>query len=220
MHIDAMLPTPLSLAPIDGRRLQFWLPTLARADGGRFVFRDASNGQSIFMPAASDDDLIRRNAQPGHMEAFGEWAGAGYQVKQLAAYSRGLPEIAWRWWRECLQVMPETDNEIMQGVSRSDEWYTVWVKPWSSLSLPSVPHATGIVESTLLHALLLHGGATAGLLEMLLPFEHNEIRYALHQLAEARLAKITAGDRWQVTLLGYPAVRQHMENEGYLVDAF
>jgi hypothetical protein len=220
LHIDAMLPTPLTLAAIDGKRLQFWLATLARADDGRFVFRDASNGQSIITRAASDDDLLLRNAQPGQMESFGEWAGAGHHIKQLAAYSRGLPEVAWRWWRECLQVSPETDNEIMQGMKRGDEWYTVWVKPWSSLSLPSVPHSSAVIQSTLLHALLLHGGATSGLLEVLLPFSHNEIRHVLHRLVEARLVRITAGGRWQVTLLGYPAVRQYMENEGYLVDAF
>lgn len=220
LHVDAVLPTPLTLAPIDAKRLQFWLPTLARADGGRFVFRDASNGQSIIMRAASDDDLLLRNAQPGQMESFGEWAGAGHQIKQLAAYSRGLPEVAWRWWRECLQVTPETDNEIMQGVKRGDEWYTVWVKPWSSLWLPSVPHSTNVIQSTLLHALLLHGGATAGLLEVLLPFSHNEIRHVLHRLVEARLVRVAADGRWHVTLLGYPAVRQYMEDEGYLVDAF
>ena len=220
LHIDAMLPTPLTLAPIDGKRLQFWLPTLARVDGGRFVFRDAGNGRSIFMPAARDDNIIWRNAQPGYMEAFGEWAGVGQQIKQLAAYSRGLPEIAWRWWRECLQVTPQTDNEIMQGVRRSDEWYTVWVKPWSSMALPSVPQFGGVVESTVLHTLLLHGGATAGLLELLLPFGHNEIRHALHQLVGARLVRLAAGGRWQVTLFGYPAVRQFMEDEGFLVDTF
>ena len=220
LQIDAMLPTPLTLAPIDGKRLQFWLPTLARTNGGRFVFRDASNGQSIFMPAASDDELLCRNAQPGQMEAFGEWAGAGYLVKQLAAYSRGLPEVAWRWWRECLQITPEANNHITRSVNRTDDWYTVWVKPWSLLPLPAVAHSTSTAESIVLHTLLLHGGATADLLELLLPFSHNEIRHAMHQLMAAKLVKITADGRRQVTLLGYPAVRQYMENEGYLVDAF
>ena len=46
LQIDTMLPTPLTLAPLDGRRLQFWLPTLARTNGGRFVFRDAGNGEA------------------------------------------------------------------------------------------------------------------------------------------------------------------------------
>jgi len=220
LQIDAMLPTPLTLAPIDGKRLQFWLPTLARTNGGRFDFRDAGNGQSIFMPAANDDDLLCRNARPGQMEAFGEWAGAGYLVKQLAAYSRGLPEVAWRWWRECLQISPEAGNEITHNVDQTHDWYTVWVKPWSLLPLPAVAHSTGTTESLILHTLLLHGGATPDLLELLLPFSHNEIRHALHQLMAARLVKITADGQRQVTLLGYPAVRQYMMNEGYLVDAF
>jgi hypothetical protein len=220
MRIDAMLPMPLTLAPMDGRRLQFWLPTLARARGGRFEFRDASNGEAIFMPAACDDDLLCRNSRPGQMEAFGEWAGVGYLLKQLAAYSRGLPEIAWRWWRECLQVTPDSNREVVQKSNGKQDCYTVWVKPWSSLPLPAIAHSTGTVESLILHTLLLHGGATPDVLELLLPFSHNEIRHALHRLVTAKLVKIMAGGQRQVTLLGYPAVREYMQNEGYLVDAF
>jgi hypothetical protein len=220
LHIDAMLPMPLTLAPIDGTRLQFWLPTLARTNGGHFIFRDANNGKPIFMVASDYEDLIRRNAKPGQMEAFGEWAGAGNLVKQLAAYSRGLPKVAWTLWRECLQVEPDAKKDIERKMPRADDWYTVWVKPWSQLHLPSVPHSAGTTESILLHTLLLHDGATAELLELLLPLSHNQVRHALHQLMEVNLVEIKADNRWQVTLLGYPAVRQFMENEGYLVDAF
>ncbi len=220
LRIEAILPTPLTLAPLDGKRLQYWLPTLARTNGGRFVFRDANDGQAIFSPAAGNDDLIRRNARPGQMETFGEWAAAGYQVRQLAAYSRGLPGIAWRWWRECLQVAPDAEDESLLQVKRSDEWYTVWVKPWSSLSLPAVSQSTGAAEALLLHTLLLHGAAPASLLELLLPFSHNEVRHLLHHLAAAGLVRIAPDNAWQITMWAYPAVRQYMEDEGLLVDAF
>ncbi|UCG23204.1 MAG: hypothetical protein JSW55_13715 [Chloroflexota bacterium] len=220
LQIDAMLPTPLTLAPLDGNRLQFWLPTLARTNGGRFVFRDAGNGEAIFMVASDYADLIRRNATPGKMEAFGEGDGAGALVKQLAAYSRGLPKIAWTWWRECLQVTPEAKREIERTMDPADDCYTVWVKPWSQLPLPVAPHTAGTTESIILHTLLLHDGAPAELLELLLPLSHSQIRHALHQLREVNLVKLTADDHWRITLLGYPAVRGFMENEGYLVDAF
>lgn len=220
MHIDAMLPTPLTLAPIDGTRLQFWLPALARSNGGHFVFRDTSNGQPIFRTESNYDDLIRNNAKPGQMESFGEWVGAGNLIKQLAAYSRGLPLVAWRWWRECLEVAPDAKRVIEQKVARVDDCYTVWVKPWSQLHLPLVPRSAGTTEAIILQTLLLHGGATAELLELLLPLSHNQVRHALHELMEANLVEIKADDRWQVTLLGYPAVRQFTENEGYLVDGF
>lgn len=220
LHIDAMLPMPLTLAPIDGTRLQFWLPTLARTNGGQFVFRDTSNGQPIFMLKSNYDDLIRRNAKPGQMEAFGEWVGAGNLVKQLAAYSRGLPMVAWNIWRECLQVTPDAKKTIERKMAREDDWYTVWVKPWSQLPLPSVPQSAGTTESIILHTLLLHGGATAELLEMLLPFSHNQVRHTLNQLMDIDLVEVKAGNQWRVTMVGYPAVRQFMENEGYLVDAF
>ncbi len=220
LQIDAMLPPPLTLAPIDGKRLQFWLPTLARSNGGRFLFREAGSGQPVFMVATGCDELIRRNTLRGQMEAFGEWAGASTFAKQLAAYSRGLPEVAWSWWRECLQVTPEADKAISRGLDSEENWYTVWVKPWSQLPLPSVPNSTGTTESIVLHTLLLHSGTTSELLEILLPFSHNQIRRALHQLSADHLAKVTADGCWRVTLLAYPAVRQYMENEGYLVDAF
>jgi hypothetical protein len=220
LQIDAVLPTPLTLAPIDGPRLQFWLPTLARTNGGQFVFRDAGNGQPIFMVASNYDELIRRNARPGQMEAFGEWVGAGNLVKHLAAYSRGLPQVAWTLWRECLQVAPDAKKESERKMERADDWYTVWVKPWSQLLLPKVPQSAGTTESIILHTLLLHGPATAELLELLLPYSHNQVRQALHQLMEINLVEIKADNRWRVTLLGYPTVRNFMENEGYLVDAF
>jgi hypothetical protein len=220
LQIDAVLPTPLTLAPIDGARLQFWLPTLARTNGGQFEFRDAGNGQRIFMVASNYDDLIRRNARPGHMEAFGEWVDAGNLVKQLAAYSRGLPQVAWTLWRECLQVAPDAKKDIERKMAQADDWHTVWVKPWSQLILPSVPQSAGTTESIILHTLLLHGGATAELLELMLPFSHNQVRQALHQLMEVDLVEIKADNRWRVTLLGYPTVRNFMENEGYLVDVF
>jgi hypothetical protein len=220
LQIDAMLPTPLTLAPLDGNRLQFWLPTLARTNGGRFVFRDAGNGEAIFMVVSDYADPISRNATPGKMEAFGERAGAGALIRQLAAYSRGLPEVAWTWWRECLQVTPKAKKEIERTMGPSDGCYTVWVKPWSQVPLPATPHSAGTTESLILHTLLLHDGAPAELLELLLPLSHSQIRRALHQLQEANLVKLTADDHWRITLLGYPAVRGFIENEGYLVDAF
>ena len=152
------------------------------------------------------------------MEAFGEWAGAGNLVKQLAAYSRGLPQVAWTLWRECLQVAPEAKKEIERKMNKADDWHTVWVKPWSQLLLPSVPQSAGTTESIILHTLLLHDGVTAGLLELLLPYSHSQVRQVLHQLMEVDLVEITADKRWRVTLLGYPTVRNFMENEGYLVD--
>jgi hypothetical protein len=217
-QIDALLPTPLTLAPIDGTRLQFWLPTLARTNGGQFIFRDAGNGRPIFMAASNYDDLIRSNARPGQMEAFGEWAGAGNLVKQIAAYSRGLPQVAWTLWRECLQVAPEAKKEIERKMNKADDWHTVWVKPWSQLLLPSVPQSAGTTESVILHTLLLHDGVTAGLLELLLPYSHSQVRQVLHQLMEVDLVEIKSHKRWRVTLRGYPTVRNFMENEGYLVD--
>ena len=119
-----------------------------------------------------------------------------------------------------LHVAPEAKKTIKGTKAKSNGWYTVWVKPWSQLFLPSVPKSAGTPESIILHTLLLQGGATTELLELLLPLSHNQVKHTLHQLMERDLVEFKAGNRWQVTLLGYPAVRQFMENEGYLIDAF
>jgi len=220
LRIDAILPLPLALAPIDAARLQFWLPTLARSNGGHYIFRDTGSGQPIFLTAANYDEIIRRNTKPDQMEAYGEWVGAGNLVKQIAAHSRGLPQVAWTLWRECLLVAPDVKKEIAQKMAQADDWYTVWVKPWSQIELPLVPRSAGTADSITLQTLLLHGGATTSLLELLLPLSHDQVRQTLHQLLEWKLVEIKPDDRWRVTLAGYPAVRQFMENEGYLVDAF
>ncbi len=220
LRIDAILPLPLALAPIDAARLQFWLPTLARSNGGHYIFRDSGSGKPIFLSAANYDDLIRRNTKPDQMEAYGEWVGACNLIKQIAAHSRGLPQVAWTLWRECLLVAPDEKKEIAQKMAQVDDWYTVWVKPWSQIELPLVPRLAGTADSIILHTLLLHGGATTGVLELLLPLSHNQVRQTLHQLMEWMLVENKPDGRWQVTLAGYPAVRQFMENEGYLVDAF
>jgi hypothetical protein len=220
LNIDAVLPIPLTLAPIDGARLQFWLPTLARTNGDQFVFRDAENGQLIFPPVDRYDDRIRQNTKQGHMESYGEWAAVSNYAKQLAAYGRGLPKVVWTLWRECLQVVPESRKRIERELFDADDWYTVWVRPWSQLDLPRMPVAAGTSESILLHTLLLHGGASAELLELLLPLSHSQVRHALHMLMGAGLVENRSGRSWQVSTIGYPVVRQHMENEGFLVDGF
>ena len=57
------------------------------------------------------------------------------------------------------------------------------------------------------------------LLAELLPLSYNEVRRILHFFREANLLEKTITG-WQVSLLGYPAVRQFLAHEGYLVDGF
>lgn len=220
LHIDAMLPTPLVLAPIDGIRLQFWLPTLSQTSKGQFVFRNSSNGQLVFPVMTNYEEQLLFNARPNQMELYGAWVGEDSFLKQLTAYCRGIPQVIWLIWRECLQVQSKSRLDISARFKTSEDWYTVWVKPLSQLSLPTIPFPSSRIETMVLHALLLHGGLSTQLLDFLLPYSHNEIRHAIATLSGEGLVAVDANKIWQVSLLGYPAVRRFMHNEGYLVDAF
>ena len=220
LHVGAMLVEPLTLAPLDGNKLQFWLPTLAQTSKGQFVFRDSNNGQLIFPVTANYEDQLLFNARPGQIEQYADWVGGGGFLKQLTAYCRGIHQLIWLIWRECLQVQSDVKIDLAQQFMNAEDWFTVWVKPLSQLALPTVPQLSGNVEPMVLHALLLHDGASVQLLDFLLPYSNNEIRHAIATLAKAGLVYVDAQKVCQVTLLGYPAVRRFIHNEGYLVDAF
>ncbi|HFQ94759.1 MAG TPA: hypothetical protein ENK32_12155 [Anaerolineae bacterium] len=221
LQIDVMLPTPLTLAPMDGARLQFWLPTLASAYRGKFVFRDVNDGRQLFTTLDNYAERIEQNAQEGQMERYGDWIGVNYYFKQLAAHSRGMPQVVWQLWRRSLQISHDVKDQVAHLKNRTgkDE-FTVWVQPWNRLDLPVVPGATGTDETMVMHTILLHGGMTAPLLGYLLPLSHNQVRRVLHHLMALGLVDNEADGTWYVPLLAYPAVRQFMEHEGYLVDAF
>ena len=68
-----------------------------------------------------------------------------------------------------------------------------------------------------LHALMLHGGLWDRVLPELLPIIPIEIMEYLYLLEAAGLVQSDQGF-WRVTPQGYPAVRQSLQSEGYLVD--
>lgn len=219
LQINVMLPEPWVQAPFDGPRLQFWLPSLSRRiHKGRFVFRNVADGQLTFpMADRYEHDMNHLSEQE---ELYGEWVAASYFVRQLAAYSRGLPEVAWRVWRHVLQVHQDvvlTKTAVLADAS--DDRFTLWVPSWSQVQLPIVPSPLGTDECFVLHTLLLHGGMTAELLADLLPLSYNQVRRILHFFAESELLT-KQQESWRVALLAYPAVRQFLAQEGYLVDDF
>ncbi|MCP5097922.1 MAG: hypothetical protein GY943_20435 [Chloroflexi bacterium] len=219
LQIDVMLPIPLTLAPFDGTRLQFWLPSLARRiHQGRFVFRDLSNGQPIFpMAEQYASDMKHIDKQESY---YGDWVSVSYFIRQLAAYSRGLPGVVWAIWRECLQLSQDINlSKAARIEDLADDRFTVWVREWSQLTLPIVPAPIGTDECFILHTLLLHGDMTAQLLADLLPLSFNQVRHILHFFWEAEIVE-QSDNVWRVSILAYPAVRQFLANEGYLIDRF
>jgi hypothetical protein len=139
-------------------------------------------------------------------------------LKRLAAYSRGIPGIAWALWRQSLlgEFNDELSLEEQQEFHQS-EATTIWVRPWDDLEHPSLPSDFDRVDAFILHTLLLHGGLPAGLLTNLLSLSATELIRHLYHLQAAGLVEEDA-ERWLVSPLGYPVVRRFLDNAGYLTD--
>lgn len=222
LQIDVMVPTPLTLAPFDGAKLQFWLPFLAnQIHNGRFMFKQVEDGNLIFPLADTYSKAMAHFQAPGEVERYGDWITVHHFFRQLAAYGRGLPGVIWQLWRQSLEI--DIDSKIDRLKSEAalgdDKRYTVWVQSWSRLQLPGLPSGLGTNESLVLHTILLHGGASAALIADLTPLSHNEVRQILQMFFRHNLLEKNE-DVWQVSLQAYPTVRSYLANEGYLVDEF
>jgi hypothetical protein len=202
LQIDTQLPPPLTLAACDSDQLLAWFSELA-SGAKRFgvSFRQGNNGRYVLPPNKQETDEV------------------GDYLKHLAAFSRGNPGLAWAIWRHSLQygAKAEVDPKALESAGRESN-RTIWVKNLSSLKLPDLPGANQD-QLFVLHALLLHSGLPLPELSQLLPLAPAEIMRAIHILNHAGLIQ-EVDKRWQVSVLGYPAVRQILSQEGYLVDAF
>ena len=209
--VDAMFPSPWILAPFDQERLQRWLPEVGQgADQPGYVFRQTDSGKFILPPATEDAE-----SKSPDLSTF---------LKYLAAYSRGIPGIAWALWRHSLYLAMESEPEGRKGGEEEGQaaidkaGKTIWVKPWSQIARPSIPNLPERAQLLLvLHALMLHGGLWDRVLPELLPIIPIEIMEYLYLLEAAGLVQSDQGF-WRVTPQGYPAVRQSLQSEGYLID--
>ncbi|MDI6854199.1 MAG: hypothetical protein QME75_11435 [Deltaproteobacteria bacterium] len=203
VQIDLVLPAPLAPAPFDRNRLKRWFQSLTRfADEAPRAFR-LPNRELVMAPAVQADES-------------GQEKEADFLAK-LAAYSRGIPGVAWSIWRHSLRFTPGPKNDDGGGDSGEQE-QTIWVTPWENLNLPGIPEENRGQLALILHTLLLHNGVSNRLLPELLPGLAAVLGQDLHKLRAAGLVELEHGE-WRVTALGYPAVREFLEEGGYLVDA-
>jgi len=208
LHLDVVLPFPLTLDAFDHARLQRWFRGLSMKSGRPpFIFRQADNGRCVLPPVGAECDDGREAEVTGF-------------TKRLAIHCRGVPGIAWAMWRHSLRCPAEDEvEEEARDAADGDRGGTIWVRPWHRLDWPAVPAATTRSDLLVLHTLLLHGGLPDPLLTELLPFATTVILRSLQRLRACGLLEEFNG-RWRVTRLGYPAVRQFLRSDGYLVDAF
>lgn len=210
LHLEALWPQPLVLKAFDQVRLDRWFRGLAAGTPGKgFIFRQADSEKLVVRL----DEMAR--------EKLGEQGVTDF-LQRLAAFSRGIPGVAYTVWRYSLGLARDKDEEEAEDEKpKIDDGLhkTIRVEPWSHLELPSLPNLDPRGrEIFVLHTLLLHDGLPGELLVQILPFPESQTQDSLHLLRRAGVLGRDQ-DRWRVTAWGYPAVRKYLANEGYLVDA-
>jgi hypothetical protein len=220
--VDAMLRSPWILAPFGQERLRVWLPEIAQgAPKPGFVFRQSDNGKFILPPALDGTAALPDQDQPEPAAS----PNPSNFLKYLAAYSRGIPGVAWALWRRSLYLAMEQEADEKQGghnnghPEATGDMKTIWVKPWHQLTWPSIPNLPERPQLLLvLHAVILHGGLWGGIVQEVLPFAPMQVLDYLHLLEASGLVESDQGF-WRVPPTAYPAVRQALQSEGYLTDA-
>lgn len=209
-----LLPSRLMPQALDHQHLGRWLQHLADPDDRHPVrFRQADSGDWV-LTARQEGDIPKGRKHSGFL-------------RDLAAYSRGLPGVAWALWRLALRAEPENEvaaTEEAEGASvasanpQGNDTRTIWVTAWDMVKPPSVPQLMSPQASLILHALLLHAGLDAEMLAKVCNMELDAVLQGLHLLRRAQL--IEKGPRgWMLTAVGYPNVRRHLGGQGLPVDS-
>ncbi|MEJ2670765.1 MAG: hypothetical protein P8168_00925 [Deltaproteobacteria bacterium] len=216
LEVDGVFPPPFILAAFDQDRLKLWFKQLAgQAGEGKFAFRQADNGKYVLPRALQETPGDQNSAANQDISDF---------LKYVAAYSLGIPGIAWAAWRRSLSFIVTREEHAalndrkVAELEDGDRAYPIWVKPWSQLNLPKFPGQRALLPVLMvLHALLIHGGLWSQVLSELLPLPPIEIMEHLYFLKAAEMVESDQGF-WRVSPLGYPALRQVLMSEGYLTD--
>lgn len=212
VHVHDFWPAPLTLAAFDQGRLRRWLRSLVELENRR---------QCEFYCVATGKSLLDTAAPSGSKEG----TDSEDFLSRAAAHSRGIPGVAHALWRRGLRFDSKTEEaeqdadekntpERVHDASRPQR---IGVMPWRKLELPRVPAADRTRTAFLLHALLLHDGLSMPLLEELYRCLLASPAEMLQELCAAGVVAEEQG-WWRVTALGYPAARQFLREEEYLVD--
>lgn len=198
-----LLPPAMTLQAFDHLRLIRWLRDLAPGLQGEHIhFRQSNTG----------DDVLPLPKAPPNTTASSQF------VKDLAAYSRGNPGVAWSIWSNALRSLPEATDDSKASAAALDYRDTIWLPPLERLGLPT-SSAVGIEQLLVLHCLLLHTGLAIECLPDVLPLTLVECNQALSAIKNKGLIEHESNE-WRVSAIAYPAVRQLLENQGYLTDNF
>lgn len=198
-------PNTFTLQAFDQNRLTDVFYSLSKKARYReFIFRQSDNGKYIIPENYPDQDS-------GEKSDF---------LQSLAAYCRGNLGIAYDYWYSSPRLEPdEILSEEDENSSESPSNLTVWITPWNQIKKPILPSDSKIEKGLILHSLLIHNGLPYEILKELLTLSPNQIMETLIILEEAEILSEMDG-KWTVKPAGYPAVREFIQSNDYLVDQF
>lgn len=210
-----VLPSPLTFAAFDARRLQAWFAELAaHTRNDRVAFRLASNGADVL--ETKDDGALVSN-----------------YLEELAARSNGIPWVAWHLWRNALRTGIDASEaqkkkghvdgagqqevhvsaQTEAGESSKNGAYanerTFWIQ---GVPDPSLPRHHDDNALLVLHALLIHGALSSAELLSVLP--DATAAEVLPGLLRAGFIEQREG-RLSVLPAAYPAARRVLLADGY-----
>jgi hypothetical protein len=198
-------PEAITLQAFDSERLKVYFRELTLSSVlGPLRFRDSRSGGDILPACDTEKDATSATS------AF---------FKQLAAQSRGIIGIAWMYWRNSLCAEPDEtpDPDPSETGDHIVPKNTIWLR--SDLKELAIPAGPNQDIAFVLHGLLLHNSLPVDLLVELLPLTRGGVTATLLLLESANLVEEN-NNAWRVSAPGYPAVRQFLKNNDYMVDQF
>lgn len=204
-YLPELSLVPYTLAPLTGEQMTRWFDYLASGRGEHQVAARMTHDGLYVLPAPEEKTTAKYSSF----------------TQDLATLARGNRGVALAIWQRTLRARPEKDSEEEEKEPAVIAGRQCWVVALDQLSLPSAPHSTGRQPGHVLHALLLHGGLTTEQLHLVTSLPEQEVCLTLAKLLRADLVNLNqASGAYEVTPLGYPAVRKHLQGCGYPVDGF
>jgi hypothetical protein len=184
LGIDHHLSSPLTLQALDGNSLEKWFCDLIRRTGKIPPHcRATDNGKTVL--SVQSDLVSDKDRKPAERTDF---------LEDVAAYSLGIPGIAWSLWRHSLRLAAcDEVEEKARDAAAADGDRTVWVRPWAQIQLPALPVPAEQDQLFVLHAVLLHGGLSLPLLSQMLPFPRHVLIEVTQRLQKNALIENRQG---------------------------
>jgi len=193
------LPEPRTFRPFDEQRLHRWFVDIAAQEALEgYRFRQTRDGRDIL---AVDDQ--------GHPVSD--------YFRRLAAYSRGIPWVAWHIWRRSLRSRIEAEQSENAREIQHDETsleadeQTLWVIALEEFSLPGSGDSDALL---ILQALLIHESLDREGLVQVLPTAPSGM---LQALEGAGFIERQDG-RYRCSPAAYPAIRSGLATAGFPID--